>query len=316
MHRFPIRESQEGDQDNGPTATLDDTDENTGTYRDSTRQPKFRREKEEVELRADATALFGDENDGGRGVGSGTTVERLDRGLSSTVGNENRDGYGRSLSGSQRHRANRLRQWQRRSYQSSSRDRSLRIGLDEIRRMSTALGAGKGIRRTACQLFRQATDQELLVGRSIEGIASGCVYIGARTFGHPRSFDKVAHVSRVDRAHIVSCYTTLRDEFELELAPVNPQTYVPRIVTDIGATPIIEQTARQIIEQAQSIDGNSKSVIGGTSPTSIAAAAVYAAAVHKDSDLTQTSIADAADVHVSTIRNNYRELLNVYHASR
>jgi transcription initiation factor TFIIB len=117
--------------------------------------------------------------------------------------------------------------------------------------MATALGLGKDIRTTASQLFRQATNEGLLIGRSIEGIASACLYIGTRTFSYPRSFDEVAHVSRVDRNHIVGCYTTVRDEFELELGPVDPKTYLPRVVANADANPSIERTAREIIEHAQ-----------------------------------------------------------------
>ena len=78
------------------------------------------------------------------------------------------------------------------------------------------------------------------------------------------------------------------------------------------ASPSIERTAREIIEHAQSADGDSKSIIGGTRPTSIVASALYAAAVYDDAELTQATIADAANVHVSTIRNNYGELLEEY----
>lgn len=280
------------------------------------REERKQKPDQNPELWADATALFGDEDSGGRGIGSGTTIERVDKGLASTIGKENRDGYGRILSGRQRHRANRLRQWQRRSHQSSSRDRSLRIGLDEIRRMATSLGVGKNIRTSSCKLFRQSTDNGLLIGRSIEGIASACLYISTRIFDYPRSFDEVAHVSRVSRDHIVSCYSSLRDEFELELEPVDPKTYLPRVVANANASSSIERTAREIIEHAQSIDGESTSIIGGTRPTSIVAAALYAAAVCEESDLTQATIADAANVHVSTIRNNYRELLEEYQTSK
>ena len=317
MSRSTTRERTEDDdsrssqRENIVTAG-EECDESSDTGERNRQESKFYGQKQNVELRADATALYGDEDSGGRGVGTGTTIERVDRGLASTIGEEDRDGYGRSLSGRQRHRANRLRKWQRRSHQTSFRDRSLRIGLDEIRRMATALGLGKDIRTTACQLFRQATNEGLLMGRSIEGIASACLYIGTRTFGYPRSFDEIAHVSRVDRNHIVGCYTTVRDKFELELGPIDPKTYLPRVAATADANPSIERTAREIIEHAQSADGDSKSIIGGTRPTSIVASALYAAAVYDDAELTQATIADAANVHVSTIRNNYGELLEEY----
>lgn len=276
------------------------------------REAKRHGEDDTVQLQPDATALFGDGEQGGRGVGASTTQERLDKGLPSKIGKENRDAYGRELSGTQRHRANRLRQWQRRSHQNGSRDRSLKYGLDEIRRMGTALGTSKDIRSTGSRLYRQAAEEDLLIGRSIEGIASACLYIGARTMGFPRSFDEVAQVSRVSRDRIVTCYTAVRDAFELSLTPVDPTEYLPRVVSEVAAEPHVERTARAIIQQAQAADGETKSIIGGTNPTSVVAAAVYAAAVHEGAGLTQAAIAKAANVHVSTIRNNYQDFLEEY----
>lgn len=265
----------------------------------------------ETTLKADTNGLFFNE-DGGRSTGPATTLSRQDKGLTSSVGFANRDGKGRQLSSAQRQRANQLRRWQRRVQLHGSRNRSIRTGLDEINRMGSALGIDNATRQVALQLFRQAADADLLIGRAIESIASGCMYASARLNGYPRSFDEVTHVSRVNRERIVTAFEAVRDHFNLSLAPVDPVAYLDRFATTCNTDPTVTRTARDIIRIAQDREGCKRSIIGGASPTSIAAAALFAAGKLNNETLTQQAVAEAADVHVTTIRNNYSRLQQAY----
>lgn len=265
----------------------------------------------DVEFAPDTNGLYGGE-EGGRSTGPGTTLARQDKGLTSSVGFSNRDGKGRQLSPSQRKRANTLRRWQRRVQLNGSRERSLRTGLDEVSRMGSALGIDSATRQVGLRLFRQAAEEGLLVGRAIESIASGCLYAAARVNGYPRSFDEIAHVSRVDVNRIITAYEAVRDHFDLTLKPVDPAAYLGRFATGCDAPMEVIQAARRIIDVARERDGVDESIIGGTSPTSVAAAALFAAADLQDIPLTQQEIAEVADVHVTTIRNNYPALKRVY----
>lgn len=295
-----------------PETSAGDHDGHTrGRLPSSREDDKCSDTRQKMELQADTNALFFNEN-GGRSTGPAMTLARQDKGLTSSVGFANRDGKGRRLSSTQRQRANQLRRWQRRVQLHGSRERSMRTGLDEVDRMGSALGLDNGTRQVALQLFRQAADANLLIGRAIESIASGCVYASARLSGYPRSFDEIAHVSRIERERIVTAYEAVRDHFDLSLAPVDPAAYLDRFATACDAEATIGRTARDIIRTAQDKEGCGDSILGGASPTSIAAAALFAASELNDSTLTQKAVAEAADVHVTTIRNNYSQLQQVY----
>jgi transcription initiation factor TFIIB len=182
--------------------------------------------------------------------------------------------------------------------------------------MGSALGIDRATRQVGLRLFRQAAEEGLLVGRAIESIASGCLYAAARVNDYPRSFDEIAHVSRVEVDRIITAYEAVRDHFDLTLQPVDPAAYLDRFATGCDAPMKVTRTARRIIDVAQNRDGKDESIIGGTSPTSVAAAALFAAADLHDTSLTQQEIADVADVHVTTIRNNYPALQRVYQESQ
>jgi len=322
MHRYPTDGGNSGTAsksggDEGATEAPDtpsaDTDpaEDGRSDRDET-EGSIPADEDPPERRPDTNGLYSSDADGGRGTGPATTIERSDKGLASTIGYENRDARGRVLSSEQRAQANRLRRWDRRFRHRSSRGRNLETGLNEVKRMATALGLKKSIRKIASQLFRQATERGLLHGRSIESIASAAVYAAARTVGYPRSYDEVATVSRVDRSRIVNGSKVIQDELDLGIEPVDPGSFLPRICSEAGVSPEVRRTAERIVRVAQKHDGQETSIIGGASPTTIAASAVFAAVRIHGGDTTQSEIAEVANVHVGSIRGHYRDLLDAY----
>lgn len=281
----------------------------------SNESKSVRAKEDSIELRADRNGMYYHEN-GGRGTGPAPSRHRQDKGLPSWIDSANRDAKGQPLSSNQRNRANRLRRWHNRIHLNGSREQSLRTGLDEVNRTGSALGVDNSTREVAVRLFRQAAEKDLLVGRAIESIASACIYTAARVGGYPRTFDEVGRVSRVNRSRIVNGFEVLRDEFELSIEPVDPTVYLSRFANHCGASHDVVRLAREIIRTAQADEGNEKSILGGASPVSISAAGLYAASIINEADITQRDVAQAAGIHETTIRNNYRDLLDHFEAQK
>jgi transcription initiation factor TFIIB len=240
-------------------------------------------------------------------VGAPTTNLLHDKGLSSHIGWENRDSYGRTLTTRQRKRMYRLRTWDERFRTRDHKDRNLKQALGEIQRMGSALGLSDEARETASVIYRRALEADLLPGRTIEGVATAAVYAGARQMNTPRSIDEVAAVSRVDEIEFKRAYRYVVRELGLAVQPANPQHYVGRLTSKLDVDAETEQLARDILAAA---DGTG--TFNGKSPIGLAAAAIYAAARLTDRELTQTAVGGAADVSEVTIRNRYQELLEVY----
>ena len=243
-------------------------------------------------------------------VGAPTTKLRHDKGLSTNIGWQNKDAYGNTLSARQREKMQRLRTWNERFRTRDAKERNLKQALGEINRMSSALGLPENVRETASVIYRRALEENLLPGRSIEGVASASLYAAARNAGTPRSLDELAGVSRVDRSKLTRAYRYIIRELELEVEPADPESYVPRFLSDLGVAPAdagaIERHARDMLTTARE-----EGLLSGKSPVSLAAAAIYAAALLAEEPLTQQDIGDVADISEVTIRNRYRELLDV-----
>lgn len=244
-------------------------------------------------------------------VGAPTTQLLHDKGLSSHISWENRDGYGRTLSPRQRRRMQRLRTWDERFRTRNHRERNLKGALGEIERMGSALGLSKEVRETASVIYRRAQEAGLLPGRTIEAMATAALYAAARQLDTPRSIDEVAAVTRVDETEFKRAYRYTVRELGLPVKPASPQRFVGRLVSRLGVDAETEHLARDILDTAEGTG-----TFNGKSPVGLAAAAIYAAARLTGHKLTQDRVSEAADVSTVTIRNRYQELLDVYEGNR
>ncbi|MEF8778517.1 MAG: TFIIB-type zinc ribbon-containing protein, partial [Natronomonas sp.] len=152
-------------------------------------------------------------------VGAPTTNMLHDKGLSTTIGFDTTDAYGNTLGTRKRRQLHRLRTWNRRSRTEDAQDRNLRHALGEIDRMASALGLPRPVRETASAIYRRALDEDLLRGRSIEGMATAALYAASRLERVARSVDEVTTVSRVDGLEIKRAYRYLDRELGLETPP-------------------------------------------------------------------------------------------------
>jgi len=237
-------------------------------------------------------------------VGSPTTQMLHDKGLSSVIDWQDRDAHGRLLSSEKREQMQRLRTWDERFRSQSAKDRNLKQALGEISRMASALDVPEDARETASVIYQRALDENLLPGRSIEAMATASLYAGARQAGVPRSLDEFEPVSRVDRKEFARAYRYLARELGLAMEPTDPVKYVPRFASDL---PVSEEATRRAVKLLETTKRDG--VHSGKSPVGLAAAAIYAAAVLVNEDVTQHEVAEVADVSAVTIRSRYTELL-------
>lgn len=238
-------------------------------------------------------------------VGAPTTQTMHDKGLTTTIDWKNKDAYGRALSSKKRDQMHRLRKWQNRIRTKDAGERNLQFALSEIDRMAGALGVPRSIREVACVIYRRALSEDLIRGRSIEGVATATLYAGCRQEGLPRSLSEVAGVSRVERKEIGRTYRYIAQELGLEMEPVDPSKYVPRFGSALDLSEEAQGKANEIIETA-----TEAGLLSGKSPTGFAAAAIYAASLLCNEKRTQREVAAVAQVTEVTIRNRYQEQID------
>lgn len=236
-------------------------------------------------------------------VGAPMTYTRHDKGLSTMIGWQNRDSYGKSIPARNRAQLFRLRKWQRRVSISNSMEKNLIIALSVINRFSSNMNLPRSVRETSAMIYRKAALKKLVRGRSIEGVAAASLYAACRQCNVPRTLDEISDISHISRKDIGKIYRYISRKLELKLLPTSPQDYVSRFCNILKMSIEVRVKTIEILIEAAKQELNS-----GRCPTGMAAASLYIASVICGERITQREVADIAGVTEVTIRNRYKEI--------
>jgi transcription initiation factor TFIIB len=235
-------------------------------------------------------------------VGAATTPTMFDWGVSSQIG-WGGDAHGNPLSSSKRRRIARMRTQNRRAVAASKRERNLIRALEELARLVSVLELSMSIHEEASVLYRRAYEENLLRGRTIDGIVAGAVYATCRLRGVLRTIAEIAVVSPVTEHDVRVSYGVLNVELGLAVLPVSPHLYLSRLTSAFDAPPAVRERARDLVTLAVA-----SGVATGKNPASVAGATLYLAGVEQLRGYRQIDIAEAAGVTPVTLRQRYYDL--------
>lgn len=245
---------------------------------------------------------FDDEETDRRRTGAPLTRSRHDRGLSTEIGygSGSGAGYEARLTGRKRRQIARLRREHNRARISSKIERNQVYGFAEIRRVTARLALSDSLREQACTLFKSAQSEGLFQGRSLEGFAAAAIYATCRTQSNARTIEEVIAIARADENELNAAYKALNRELGLPTGPIDPTEYLPRYASQLQVGPAVERRAR---EHATALLEAER--VGGRNPSGVAGGCLYRAASEREEwpSLTQTRVADVADVSPVTIRS-------------
>jgi len=259
-------------------------------------------EDDQIDHGPEWRAFNSSERDQKSRVGAPTTKTMHDKGLTTQIDWKDKDAYGRSLDAKKRNQMHRLRKWQERIRTKDAGERNLQFALSEIDRMASALGVPRSVREVASVIYRRALKEDLIRGRSIEGVATACLYAACRQEGIPRTLEEVTEVARIDQKEIGRTYRYVAHELSLEIQPTDPKEYLPRFASDLDLSEEAIAKAREIIDTSAE-----QGLLSGKSPSGFAAAAIYASSLLCNEKKTQREVANVANVTEVTIRNRYQE---------
>jgi transcription initiation factor TFIIB len=235
--------------------------------------------------------------------GAPMTVMVHDKGLSTDIGWGSRDIYGNNVPTKNRSQVYRMRKWQNRTRASNSADRNLAQALNELNRLASKIGLHRQVREEAAMLYRRAVQDNLVRGRSVEGVAAAALYGACRRCEVPRTLNEITRASRASKKEVGRTYRYISRELKLNLQPASPAVYIIRFCRELELPGYVESAAINILNQAIEAE-----LTSGRGPTGVAAAAIYIASVVYDQRKTQKTIAETVGVTEVTIRNRYKEL--------
>ena len=236
-------------------------------------------------------------------VGAPMTYTIHDKGLSTTIGWQNRDSYGHTIPTRNRAQLYRLRKWQTRTRISDGTERNLAIALTALDRMSSSLGLPRNVRETAAMIYRRAVRQKLIRGRSIDGVTAAVLYAACRQCNVPRTLEEISSIAQMAKKEVGRNYRNISRKLQLKLLPTTPQDYISRFCSQLKLSNDVQVKTIEILKHAAG-----KELTSGRGPTGLAAAALYISSVICGERRTQREVAEIAGVTEVTIRNRYKEL--------
>jgi transcription initiation factor TFIIB len=236
-------------------------------------------------------------------VGAPVTFTIHDKGLSTKIGAGNR-----AVGSSPEKRAQiyRLRKWQRRIQISDAKERNLMFALSHLNKVCSSMNLPRPILDTASIIYRKALKKRIVRGRSIHSVVSAAVYMSCRKCGIARTLNEVANASNMDRKKLGKAYRYLVKELNEFIPQLASSFYVSRLTNHLNLSGEAEIVGVKIIRAAKEMR-----LTSGRGPLGMAAAATYLASVIIADRRTQREVAEAAGVTEVTIRNRYKELINL-----
>lgn len=243
---------------------------------------------------------FADDDEDPRRTGPPNTRKLHDGGLSTIIGTA---GDRAQLSGSKRRRIERQRTYHTRAQTRSKVERNQRYALGQVQRIASALDCSDEVTERACQLFSDAQEAALTIGRSIDALAPACVLVAARQTTTVRTVDDIADVAHCSAAKIRRTRLTLQRELDVPVPIFRPTDLLPSIFEGLSerVPEAIRVESHRLAEAAET----STEIRGA--PSALAATAVYVA-VGSRGRWSQEEIAEAADISATSIRNHYESL--------
>jgi len=251
-------------------------------------------------------------------VGMPGNLNVHDKSLSTTLKPIHRDAFGRALRPGTFIDMKRLSKWQERSRVHSSIERNLVRAMTELDRLADKLNIPpkSPVREIAAVIYRKILDKGLIRGRSIIGMVPACLYAACREAGILRTLQEVADASLVDKKKVARCYRLLLRELDIQMPVADSNKCVSKIAEKIGISQETQGLAIKILRQAKE-----RRMSSGRGPMGLAAAALYIACLENNErkkgrfgfirPITQKDIAEVAGVTEVTVRNRYKELVEI-----
>ncbi|MFX0097681.1 MAG: transcription initiation factor IIB family protein [Candidatus Hodarchaeota archaeon] len=237
-------------------------------------------------------------------VGAPMTLRMADKGLSTMIGKQDTDSFGKKLTARRRRLMHRLRKWNFRSIVHSSKRRNLAHALSEMQRLSSQIGLSKDIMEAAALLYRKVIERGLTRGRSIDAMIAASLYLACRLHGLPRPLDEIERYSRFDRKELGYCVRTILSKLNIKIPRASAIDFIPRFGNELGLSTKTQRKAIEILDAAKM-----KGLTSGKDPTGLAAAALYIASMLEGERRTQSEVSKVVAVTEVTVRNRYRELI-------
>ena len=230
-------------------------------------------------------------------TGAALTLTRVNMGLNATINNIDVDSLGNSLSNKTRSKFNRLRKLDSSSKQKSTAERNFTKAMVMLDAAKKKLGLPDSIAENTALLYRRASKNNLIRGRTVNGILASCIYAACRESSIPRSLDEISVTLNINRKRLARIYRILANALNINPEPPRAIDFLAKIASQLQ---ISEKTKRIAIDLLIKTDKMKLGV--GYKPTAICASVLRIACIKNNEYRTLNQISHASGISMPTIR--------------
>ncbi|GIU70956.1 MAG: transcription initiation factor IIB [Candidatus Nitrosocaldaceae archaeon] len=234
-----------------------------------------------------------------------------DLGLSTEIGNINRDYNGNKIDSNVIEQMNNAKRWQSRIRVGSSKERRLSNVLSKINEYCSNLSLPKIVNETAALLYRNYENTNAAKGKMINSMALATIYLACKKSGIVKSLDEIADACNINDSKTLHLASKYYRELLFASDDYNYNNrldkYIAKIVNKARLDTRVEKVAIELAKNT-----SSPSLLNGKDPSGLAAAYTYMATVLLGINLHQRDISTFSNVTEVTIRNRCKEIISNY----
>lgn len=230
-------------------------------------------------------------------TGAALTLTRVNMGLNATINSIDVDSLGNSLSNKTKSKFNRLRKLDNSSKQKSTAERNFTKAMVMLDAAKKKLGLPDSIAENTALLYRRASKNNLIRGRTVNGILASCIYAACRESSIPRSLDEISETLNINRKRLARIYRILVNSLNINPEPPRAVDFLAKIASQLQ---ISEKTKRIAINLLIKTDKMKLGV--GYKPTAICASVLRIACIKNNEHRTLNQISHASGISMPTIR--------------
>jgi transcription initiation factor TFIIB len=239
--------------------------------------------------------------------GNPSSLTLYDQGLTTKIGNSNRDASGNIINSMMMVRLNRMKNLDKRS-QINKSARNLGRAFRQLDSLKDKLGLSNAVIEKTAYIYRKVQEAGLVRGRKVNTVLGASLYVACREFEIPRTLREISVVNNEKYRETSRVYRQIVLHLEKQVPRINLFRYVEKVGKKAK---LEEKNIREALRLMKRVQETGLSA--GKEPMGIVGAVIYLSLPKSEENIrqriiTQAIIADAAGVSEVTIRNVYKEI--------
>jgi transcription initiation factor TFIIB len=185
----------------------------------------------------------------------------------------------------------------------SSHDRNIKQAMYNFRNYAEQLNLSRTCQELVKDIFADAEKKGKMKGKNFEAKIAAAIYMASKMCNRPKNLRELISVWRCKRRDVTKCYKMLSIGLPNQKIKTNMAEWVTTLWNRVEASALVEKASRALVEIVWE-----REMLTGRNPNTIAGACLYMIAVNTNEPLEYRTVAEAAGLAESTIRETYKRL--------